>query len=187
MESLESILAIQQQLFQVYEQFSMLEQSVVCKLVPKSIADIQMTSDKMQGNMDSMDVKAQNKRLKEAKRWRLDELIQDYEKQLSTIELRYQHVLTTFCNSQSSACSATKQSPLTRLVKKYVLHRFNQFKRENRFNMIIFRTKLYRRRKRHWKAKQKQLIDVYPQTIVDVPILPLSETDLFYLSSTGHR
>ena len=165
----------------------MLEQRIICKLVPKSIADIQITNGNMPENMDSVDIKAENKMLKERKRMKLNELMQDYEHKLSIIELRYQQELTNFDNNHLTTCSKTKQSPLTRLMKKYVFHRFNQFKRENRFNMTIFRGKLYRRRKHHLKSNRRQTIEVYPQTIVDVSTLPLSETELFYLSSTGCR
>ena len=71
-------------------------------------------------------------------------------------------------------------------MKNCVFNRYNQFKRENRFNMTLFREKLYRRRKHQLKSKRKHTIDVYPETIIDVPMIPLNETELlFYLSSTG--
>lgn len=158
----------------------MLQQRIICKLLPKSIADIQSSSEDMWGNMSSMDIKAVNKKLKETKRIKLDDCMRDYEEKLSAIELQYQEELTNFGNISLTPTS-------TRLMKKYVFSRFKQFKRENRFKMTMFREKLYRRRKHHLKSSRRQTIDVYPQTMVDVSSLPLSEAELSYLSSTGCR
>lgn len=158
----------------------MLQQRIICKLLPQSIADIQSFSEDMSENMDSMDFKAVNKKLKETKRIKLNDLMRDYEEKLSAIELQYQEELANFGNTYLTPT-------LTRLMKKYVLQRVNQFKRENRFKMTMFREKLYRRRKHHLKSSQRQTIDVYPQTMVDVSSLPLSEAELSYLSSTGCR
>lgn len=158
----------------------MLQQRIICKLLPKSIADIQSFSEDMSENMGSMDIKAVNKKLKETKRIKLNELMRDYEQKLSAIELQYQQELTNFSSSHIT-------SPCTKLMKKYVSRRFNQFKREVRFKMTMLREKLYRRRKHHLKSTRRQTVDVYPQTMVDVSSLPLSVAELSYLSSTGCR
>jgi hypothetical protein len=156
----------------------MLKQPIIFKLLPKSIADIQSFGEDISENVDSMDIKAENKKLKETKRMKLNELIRDYEQQLSAIELQYQQELTNFRENHL-------KSPWTRLLKKYVFHRFKQLKQETLFKMTMLREKFYRRRKHRLKSIRSKTIDVYPQTMVDVSSLPLSEAELSYLSSTG--
>lgn len=65
----------------------MLQQRIVCKLLSKSTADIPNFSEDMSENMDSMDITAVNKKLKETKRIKLNDLMRDYEEKLSVIEL----------------------------------------------------------------------------------------------------
>lgn len=187
LESLERILSIQQDLFQVYEEFSMLEQRIICKLPPRSVDDIHMVNNSNTLRpTNASDINMEHKKLKEAKRTKLDELFRDYQDKLFNLELQYHQALVSFQNNHLTILYSNEKRPsLIRLMKNYVFNRYNQFKRENRFNMTLFREKLYRRRKHQLKSKRKHTIDVYPETIIDVPMIPLNETELFYLSSTG--
>ena len=165
----------------------MLEQRIICKLVPKSVDDISLTenSDKIE-QMPSTNTQMKDEKLKEVKRVKLNELLRDYQDKLLGLEIQYRQALVTFDNDHvRTSSSSGNHSSSIQLMKKYVCHRFSQFKRENRFKMTLFREKLYRRRKHQLKSKGKHKIDVYPQTIIDVSTIPLNETELVYLSSAG--
>lgn len=165
----------------------MLEQRIICKLPPRSVDDIHMVNNSNTLRpTNASDINMEHKKLKEAKRTKLDELFRDYQDKLFNLELQYHQALVSFQNNHLTILySNEKRSSLIQLMKNYVFNRYNQFKRENRFNMTLFREKLYRRRKHQLKSKRKHTIDVYPETIIDVPMIPLNETELFYLSSTG--
>lgn len=165
----------------------MLEQRIICKILPQSVESIEIINDKTLENIDNRDKNTENKSLKEAKRIKLDELIRDLEWKIFTIERKYREALKTFQPTSHTAYLKSEPSSLACVVKKFVTHRLKQFKQENRFNMTTFREKLYRlRRKHHLKSKRKQTVSVYPQTIIDVSTIPLNDNELSYLSSAGN-
>ncbi|CAM4962845.1 unnamed protein product, partial [Rotaria socialis] len=69
------------------------------------------------------------------------------------------------------------------LLKCYLSHYTNRLLRQIRYKEACVHVKLVRRHHRHLLSKQ-QIVDVYPQTIVDVPKISLNRIQLDYLSKS---
>jgi hypothetical protein len=74
---------------------------------------------------------------------------------------------------------------LMHLVKIYVYHHTKLLIRQVRYKESAFRVKLLRHHRRRQSLVPSKTIDVYPQIIVDVPKVPLNQTELDYLSHKG--
>ncbi|CAM4958271.1 unnamed protein product [Rotaria socialis] len=70
------------------------------------------------------------------------------------------------------------------LLKCYLSHYTNRLIRQIRYKEACVHVKLVRRHHRHLLSKQ-QIVDVYPQIIVDVPKISLNRIQLDYLSKSG--
>ncbi|CAM4904655.1 unnamed protein product [Rotaria socialis] len=69
------------------------------------------------------------------------------------------------------------------LLKCYLSHFANRLIRQIRYNEACVHVKLVRQHRRHLLSKQ-QIVDVYPQIIVDVPKISLNRIQLDYLSKS---
>ncbi|CAF4735577.1 unnamed protein product, partial [Rotaria magnacalcarata] len=70
------------------------------------------------------------------------------------------------------------------LLKCYLSHYTNRLIRQIRYKEACVHVKLLRQHRRHFLSKQ-QIVDVYPQIIVDVPKISLNRIQLDYLSKSG--
>ncbi|CAF5011624.1 unnamed protein product, partial [Rotaria socialis] len=70
------------------------------------------------------------------------------------------------------------------LLKCYLSHYTNRLIRQIRYKEACVHVQLVRKHHRHLLSKQ-QIVDVYPQIIVDVPKISLNRIQLDYLSKSG--
>ncbi len=74
---------------------------------------------------------------------------------------------------------------LMHFVQTYLYHHTNILIRQIRFKESYHHVKLMRHYRRRLLSTTKEIIDVYPQIIVDVPKISLNRIQLDYLSHTG--
>ena len=84
----------------------------------------------------------------------------------------------------SSDHEDTQSNILMTLLKCYLSHHTNRLIRQIRYKESCVHVKLVRQHRRHLLSKQ-QIVDVYPQIIVDVPKVSLNRLQLDYLSQSG--
>ena len=169
----------------VLEELFMLEQRILCKLLPKSfdhitLHDLDLTKDRAYMELS---LNEKQKKLQQLKRTMLDRLIQVYENKIVDYEHQYQQEFNKFemiCSSHQRV----NEISLVDSIKTFMSYRTDQIKRINRYKMAFIRSRLFRRR-RLISTKNQHIVGVWPQTIVHVSTLPLNEKELAYLSSAG--
>ncbi|CAF2089434.1 unnamed protein product, partial [Rotaria magnacalcarata] len=92
-----------------------------------------------------------------------------FESKLIYISLNHQHIQADI---------------LMTLLKCYLSYYTNRLIRQIRYKEACAHVKLVRQYCRHLLSKQ-QIVDVYPQIIVDVPKVSLNQIQLDYLSKSG--
>ena len=169
----------------VFEDLTMFEQQILCHKIPKTFDVLPIKTE------DGFNSNQQNKIMQEFKRRKLNVELEQYELKIQQYEQLYQKDLIELRSQLLTTNTVTNIHQLDTLMRHitlYLNHYTNKFIHEIRFRESQFHIKLIRHRHRHrhrnTSTKQK-LIDVYPQTIVDVPNISLNSNQLDYLSRNG--
>jgi len=179
-------MTLQQQIMHVWTELIKLEQRILCKLLPQPFDEVTLSDvDTKEDNSDiDLPFNIIQKKIQQLKRTMLDSLVQTCENTILQYEHQYQQELIMLeKNCSNSQCM--NGISLIDSVNTYMANRINQMKHETRFKMTFYRTTLFRRRRRSSSAKN--MIGVWPQTMVDVANLPLNSNELSFLSSAGER
>ncbi|CAF5171748.1 unnamed protein product, partial [Rotaria magnacalcarata] len=121
------------------------------------------------------------------KRRKLNDQLKNYELKLQHYEDLYQTEINIFESKliQTSLNHQHIQADIfMTLLKCYLSHYTNRLIRQIRYKEACVHVKLLRQHRRHFLSKQ-QIVDVYPQIIVDVPKISLNRIQLDYLSKSG--
>ncbi|CAF4670808.1 unnamed protein product, partial [Rotaria socialis] len=170
-------------LYQKYLDFGLQYQiwpRILCHTLPKAFDDIPI--EKYQNLFGN----EANKIMLELKRRRLNDQLKKYELKLQHYENLYQTEINIF-ESKLIQISLNHQDTQTDmlmiLLKCYLSHYTNRLIRQIRYKEACVHVKLVRKHHRHLLSKQ-QIVDVYPQIIVDVPKISLNRIQLDYLSKS---
>jgi hypothetical protein len=128
-----------------------------------------------------------NKIMQELKRRKLNDQLKKYELKLMHYEDLYQTEINMFESKLiqiSLNHEHTQSDILMTLLRCYLSHQTNRLIRQIRYKESFVHVKLVRQYRRHLLSKQ-QIVDVYPQIIVDVPKVSLNRLQLDYLSQSG--
>ncbi|CAF1503747.1 unnamed protein product [Rotaria magnacalcarata] len=128
-----------------------------------------------------------NKIIQELKRRKLNDQLKNYALKLQHYEDLYQTEIDIL--ESKLIQTSLKHQPIQvdifmTLSKCYLSHYTNRLIRQIRYKEAWAHVKLVRQHRRHLLSKQ-QIVDVYPQIIVDVPKIPLNRIQLDYLSKSG--
>ncbi|CAF5107405.1 unnamed protein product, partial [Rotaria magnacalcarata] len=127
--------------------------------------------------------------MQELKRRKLNDQLKNYELKLQDYEDLYQTEINIFESKliQTSLNHQHIQADIfMTLLKCYLSHYTNRLIRQIRYKEACVHVKLVRRHHRHLLSKQ-QIVDAYPQIIVDVPKISLNRIQLDYLSKSASR
>ena len=134
----------------------------------------------------------QNKSIQELKRRQLDRALEQYEANLLENENQYQNDLSNFerqlwryhYSENKAHCDRMVQS-----VQDYLNRRQHRMMRTIRYGEACVRTALRKLQRnqtsRKNNSKNKRIVDVYPQVILDVSKTSLNQRQLDYLSHRG--
>ncbi|CAF4122159.1 unnamed protein product [Rotaria magnacalcarata] len=127
-----------------------------------------------------------NKIIQELKRRKLNDQLKNYALKLQHYEDLYQTEIDIL--ESKLIQTSLKHQPIQvdifmTLSKCYLSHYTNRLIRQIRYKEAWAHVKLVRQHRRHLLSKQ-QIVDVYPQIIVDVPKIPLNRIQLDYLSKS---
>lgn len=166
---------------------TLFQQRILCHRLPRSF-------DQMNENITdhTNHTHMLNKNVQETKRQQLDRCLEKYETSLLDNEDHYQNELCHFerqlwrhhYSENRAHCDLIVQC-----VQNYLNHRQYRTIRTIRYEEVCVRTalrKLHRRQtsgKNH--EKNKSIVDVYPQVILDVTKTSLNQRQLNYLSHRG--
>lgn len=127
------------------------------------------------------------KAIQELKRRRLIDELQYYETAIQNYEGLYQQEITMLKSQIQSTNWTLKNDFFDNLIsslKSYFDYHTNSLMRTIRYREACLHRKLLRRCYRFSYARNN-IINVYPQIIVDAPKISLSHSQLDYLSRTG--
>ncbi|CAF1529401.1 unnamed protein product, partial [Adineta ricciae] len=183
LEPINRLTSIRQKQMKVFEELTMFEQRISCHRLPKSFDS---------AIIPNLDVKQlSNSRLKilqELKRFILNVELQEYENKIEHYEHLYQEELTSLQQQIENTNSSLPQHQtkmLLYIVQSYLEAFANRLLRQIRFKETCFRVKLTRHRRRQQPFLSYDVVDVYPQVIVDVPKVCLNRFQLDFLSHNG--
>ena len=172
---------IRKKQLKIFEDLTIFEQQILCHALPKTFDDIPIAKyQNLFGN-------EANKIMQELKRRKLNDHLKKYELTLKHYENLYQTEINMFESKLiqiSSDHEDTQSNILMTLLKCYLSHHTNRLIRQIRYKESCVHVKLVRQHRRHLLSKQ-QIVDVYPQIIVDVPKVSLNRLQLDYLSQSG--
>jgi hypothetical protein len=165
----------------IFEDLTIFEQQILCHTLPKTFDDIPIAKyQNLFGN-------EANKIMQELKRRKLNDQLKKYELKLMHYEDLYQTEINMFESKLiqiSLNHEHTQSDILMTLLRCYLSHQTNRLIRQIRYKESFVHVKLVRQYRRHLLSKQ-QIVDVYPQIIVDVPKVSLNRLQLDYLSQSG--
>jgi hypothetical protein len=161
----------------------MFEQRILCHQLPNSFNSI--TID----NNEEPCVNKRHKMIQDLKRQMLNIELEQYEMRIQHYDYLYEQELTAF-ESETFRINSSYQmchfNMLIYFVKTYVYHHATILIRQIRYKESCCHIKLLRHHYRHRQSlATMQIIDVYPQIIVDVPKISLNRSQLDYLSRNG--
>jgi hypothetical protein len=165
----------------LFKELTIHEQRILCHQLSNSFDCIKADVDREQC------INKRNKNIQELKRRMLNVELEQYENKIEHYEHLYQQDLNALklqILNPTSSDQKRKADILMDLVISYLHHHTNSLIRHIRFQESRLHDKLIRQRRRHLLTKKK-IIDVYPQTIVDVPRVSMSLMQLNYLSCNG--
>ena len=167
----------------VFEEMTMFEQRILCHQLPE-ILDSAIIP-----NLDIKQLSSRRlKMLQELKRFTLNVELHEYENKIEHYENLYQQELASLQQQIESTNSYFPQhqtNMLLYIVQSYLTAYTNGLLRQVRFNEACFHVKLTRHRRRRQSFLSYNVVDVYPQVIVDVPKVCLNRLQLEYLSRNG--
>jgi YHS domain-containing protein len=163
----------------------MLEEGILCKLLPKTFKQVDI--DGTLTNPDSIRlvdsaqielINSQKKMIQRAKRTMLQNELQKYETIIQLNERQYKNELRTL--EQHFVRQHGNQTDIMDSLKSYLVHQTEQGLRNVASHATSFRIRSTRHFRRSSTAKN--LIGVSPEVIVDVLNIPLNAAELSYLS-----
>jgi hypothetical protein len=161
----------------------MFEQRILCHKLPNSFNSITIH------NTEETCANKRNKMIQDLKRQMLNTELEKYELKIQDYEHLYEQQLDIFQSEvYKTGWSSDQVNHLNEIlysVKTYVYHHTQLLLREIRYKESCFHVKLLRHRRRDQSRSPSDIIDVYPQIIVDVPKVKLNRRQLDYLSRTG--
>ncbi|CAF4898878.1 unnamed protein product, partial [Rotaria socialis] len=179
-QALDQITTIRKKQLNIFEDLTKFEQRILCHSLPKTFDDIPIVAyQNLFGNET-------NKIMQELRRRKLNDQLKNYELKLQDYEDLYQTEINIFESKlmQTSLNHQHIQADIFRtLLKCYLSHCTNRLIRQIRYKEACVHVKLVRKHHRHLLSKQ-QIVDVYPQIIVDVPKISLNRIQLDYLSKS---
>ncbi|CAF3334786.1 unnamed protein product [Rotaria socialis] len=179
-QAIDQITTIRKKQLKIFEDLTIFEQPIICHSLPKTFDDIPIvTYQNLFGN-------EANKIMQELKRRKLNDQLKNYELKLQDYEDLYQTEINIFESKliQTSLNHQHIQADIfMTLLKCYFTHHTNRLIRQIRYKEACLHVKLVRQHRRHLLLKQ-QIVDVYPQIIVDVPKISLNRLQLDYLSKS---
>ncbi|CAF4937434.1 unnamed protein product [Rotaria socialis] len=125
--------------------------------------------------------------MQELKRRKLNDQLKNYELELQQYEDLYQTEINIFESKLTDIRlnhQHTRADIFMTLLRCYLSHQTNRLIRQMRYKESFVHVKLVRQYRRHLLLKQ-QIVDVYPQIIVDVPKVSLNRLQLDYFSQSG--
>ncbi|CAM4905503.1 unnamed protein product [Rotaria socialis] len=165
----------------IFEDLTIFEQRILCHSLPKTFDDIPIvTYQNLFGN-------EANKIMQELKRRKLNDQLKNYELKLQDYEDLYQTEINIFESKliQTSLNHQHIQADIfMTLLKCYLSHYTNRLIRQIRYKEACVHVKLVRQHRRRHLLSKQQIVDVYPQIIVDVPKISLNRIQLDYLSKS---
>ncbi|CAF4939805.1 unnamed protein product, partial [Rotaria socialis] len=179
-QALDQITTIRKKQLNIFEDLTKFERRILCHSLPKTFDDIPIVAyQNLFGNET-------NKIMQELRRRKLNDQLKNYELKLQDYEDLYQTEINIFESKlmQTSLNHQHIQADIFRtLLKCYLSHCTNRLIRQIRYKEACVHVKLVRKHHRHLLSKQ-QIVDVYPQIIVDVPKISLNRIQLDYLSKS---
>ncbi|CAF5128061.1 unnamed protein product, partial [Rotaria magnacalcarata] len=179
-QAIDQITTIRKKQLKIFEDLIIFEQRILCHSLPKTFDDIPiLTYQNLFGNEP-------NKIMQELKRRKLNDQLKKYELKLQDYEDLYQTEINIFESKliQTSLNHQHIQADIfMTLLKCYSSRYTNRLIRQIRYKEACVHVKLVRQHRRHLLSKQ-QIVDVYPQIIVDVPKISLNRIQLDYLSKS---
>jgi hypothetical protein len=160
----------------------MFEQRILCHKLPNSFNSITIH------NIEETCVNKRNKMIQDLKRQMLNTELEKYELKIQDYEHLYEQQLDIFQSEVYKTESPDQVNHLNEImysVKTYVYHHTQLLLREIRYKESRFHVKLLRHCRHDQSQSPSDIIDVYPQIIVDVPKVKLNRRQLDYLSRTG--
>lgn len=166
---------------------TLFQQRILCHRLPRSI-------DQVKENITDHinDIHLQNKSIQELKRRQVDRALEQYETNLLENENQYQNELCNFERQLWRSHYSENKAHCDRMVQNvqdYLNRRQNRMMRTIRHGEACVRTALRKLQRnqisRKNKSKNKRIVDVYPQVILDVSKTSLNQCQLDYLSQRG--
>jgi hypothetical protein len=165
----------------LFKELTIHEQRIPCHQLSNSLDYIKADIDQEQC------INKRNKIIQGLKRRMLNVELKQYENKIEHYEHLYQqdlNVLQLQILNPTSCNQKRKADMVMNLVKSYLQHHTNSLIRYIRFQESRLHVKLIRQHRRHLLTT-KEIVDVYPQVIIDVPKVPMSRMQLNYLSRNG--
>jgi len=176
------MITIRKKQLKIFEDLTMFEQRILCHKLPKSVNDIRIDTNEEQN------ANKHKKTIQELKRRMLNVELEQYEIKIQHYEHLYEEELNAFKSetyNTNSSYQLCQLNMLMHFIQTHVYHHTNLLIRQIRFKESYRHVKLMRHYHRQLLSTTKEIIDVYPQIIVDVPRISLNRFQLDYLSHTG--
>nr|ABQ08076.1 hypothetical protein [Adineta vaga]ABQ08081.1 hypothetical protein [Adineta vaga] len=181
-ETITRLTTIRKQQMSLFEKLTMFEQRILCRQLPKSL-------DSILPKIDTTKLTNKHyKMLQELKRVTLNVKFQEYEEEIQHYEDLYQQEFISLqeqIQNPSSSDHKHQTDILMYSLQLYLNHYAQKMMRQIRFKEACLRVKLTRHHRRQQSLLQKNIIDVYPQVIIDVPKISMNRVQLEYLSKNG--
>ncbi len=180
-ETINQMISIRRKQLKLFEELTMFEQRILCHQLPQSFHDINIDTD-VQENVNK-----HKKNIQEFKRRMLNLELEKYEMKIQQYEHLYQEELIAFQAEISNTNSShlCQLDVLMRSVQTYLNYHTDILIRQVRWKESLYHVKLLRHYHRQLLSARKNVIDVYPQVIVDVEKISLNRIQLDYLSRNG--
>jgi hypothetical protein len=194
---IQRLITIRKEQMKIFEDMTMFEQQILCHKVPNNLFNSIQVDHIDQKEQCVANKRQQHKIIQDLKRRMLNVKLEKYEIQIQNYETQYEEELialkskTFDTNSSYQMCHFNE---LIHLIQTYVYHYTNILIRQTRYKESCLHVKLIRHHRRFCRRRHQssttaaaatKMIDVYPQTIVDVPKVSLNPIQLEYLSRTG--
>ena len=184
-EIIEHLSQLRQQQLEQFEEMNKLEIRILCRILPKSINDLDRFIPTRAINDDRSiyeSVKKQQKQIRDLKRQMILEQFEKFESSIEENEILYQKELFNL----ELQLSDEMNNDLMISIYNY-LHSLTMNKiRSIRFNETIFRHRLlHPRHRRSTKTNNNNSISIYPEAIIEIFEQIFNKKELDFLSSLG--
>lgn len=183
---IEHLSQLRQQQFEQFDEMNRLELRILCRILPKSINDLDRLIPMHRSNDESFYdmMKKHQKSIRDLKRQLLFEQLSQYESRIEENEFLYQQELF---NLELELSNEMKQDLWIQLNNYLHCQSMNQM-RSIRFNETIIRHRLlHPKHRRSTTTRNNNLISIYPEAIVEIYEELFNKKELDFLSSIGKR